>query len=362
MNTRQRSSRRSIYYWKCDRDSAFHSGEIKESADLKDRLISLLESSFSRALLRHADGQGNHRTFLLESSGAVYFVRVEDGIEGDDHFEIETRLLCELRAANVPVPRVFFTDASRQQVPFSVQVIEYFDVPDLNQLNKEKRLDLPEVAFEIGVAVARWQSIRPIGYGHFDPTLINEPRLHAFHREYADYFFLHFERHLSFLEEKGFLTSSEGTEIRKITEAASDLFKLDGGCLVHKDLALWNILGTPEQITAFIDWDDAISGDAMDDLSLLACFHDGSFMRQAFAGYCSERSLPPDYRRRFWLHLLRNMIVKAVIRVGAGYFDRTDKFFLIGAGSTGNHLKNLTHQKIQMAMKGLRDDLEIYNL
>jgi Ser/Thr protein kinase RdoA (MazF antagonist) len=29
------------------------------------------------------------------------------------------------------------------------------------------------------------------------------------------------------------------------------------GCLVHKDLALWNILGTEREIAAFIDFDDS---------------------------------------------------------------------------------------------------------
>ncbi|MFN9915135.1 MAG: phosphotransferase, partial [Pirellulaceae bacterium] len=41
------------------------------------------------------------------------------------------------------------------------------------------------------------------------------------------------------------------------------MLNLPLGCLVHKDLALWNILGTRDQIAAFIDFDDAISGDSM---------------------------------------------------------------------------------------------------
>jgi hypothetical protein len=48
------------------------------------------------------------------------------------------------------------------------------------------------------------------------------------------------------------------------------------------------------------------------------------------------------------------MIVKAVIRVGAGYFDRDDGFFLIGSGSSGASLRETTQSRLAMALQGLR--------
>jgi hypothetical protein len=72
--------------------------------------------------------------------------------------------------------------------------------------------------------------------------------------------------------------------------------------------------------------------------------------------------LPDDWRPRFWLHLLRNLIVKAVIRVGAGYFERDAGFFLIGSGGSGADLRRFTEERIELAMRGLRDGagLEIF--
>jgi fructosamine-3-kinase len=173
------------------------------------------------------------------------------------------------------------------------------------------------------------------------------------HSSYADYFHLRLEEHLHFLTKRGFLTNAD--EILAEIENHRALLDLAPGCLVHKDLALWNILGTQDQIAAFIDFDDAISGDPMDDLSLLACFHDAAFLQRAFEGYQSVRALPEHYQRRFWLHLLRNMIVKAVIRVGAGYFDRDDGFFLIGSGSSGSNLREMTLSRLASALRGLRE-------
>ena len=58
----------------------------------------------------------------------------------------------------------------------------------------------------------------------------------------------------------------------------------------------------------------------------------------------------------FWLHLLRNLLVKAVIRVGAGYFERDSQFFLIGSGSSGDDLRRFTKTRIETALNGLCKD------
>ncbi len=219
--------------------------------------------------------------------------------------------------------------------------------------------------------MAKWQTITLEGFGTLEWSARNES--HATlegHREqsrplsgsrssYADYFHLRLDQHLAFLVSSGFFTREQRDEIADEIANHQALLDLPLGCLVHKDLALWNILGTREHIAAFIDFDDSISGDEMDDLSLLACFHDAAFLARAVEGYLSIRPLPDEYRRRFWLHLLRNMIVKAVIRVGAGYFDRDDGFFLIGSGGSGADLKRITHARITLALHGLASNSDL---
>ena len=86
---------------------------------------------------------------------------------------------------------------------------------------------------------------------------------------HADYFHLRLDEHLSFLVARSFLTAKQRDDIVSEIENHRSLLQLASGCLVHKDLALWNVLGTRDHIAAFIDFDDAISGDPMDDLSLI---------------------------------------------------------------------------------------------
>jgi Ser/Thr protein kinase RdoA (MazF antagonist) len=361
-----RHPRRSIYYWKCDRPAAFHGTALhRDNPEVESQLEAAVRERFSErhVALRSAGGQGNHRTYFATIDDRKTFVRVEDGPEQDDYMEVESRVLAEVRDLGVPAPRVYEVDASRHRVPFAWQVMELISAPDLNQLRQQDRLDLKKAASEIGAALARWQMLEPRGFGPFDPELLRrEDQLVGFHACYADYFHLHLDRHLHFLTERGFLQESEAQALAAEIARHSALLGLVQGCLVHKDLALWNILGTETEIAAYIDWDDSISGDAMDDLSLLGCFHDGPILAEALAGYCSVRPLPTEHRRRFWLHLLRNMIVKAVIRVGAGYFERDGAFYLIGAGSSGEALKTFTRARLMAALRGLRDDQPIETL
>ena len=344
-------SRRDIYYWKCDRPAAFHGTQSRGEADAN--LASVLELELCRhfdtknVVLSPGAGQGNHLTWNADVDGKPLFIRVENGPEKDEHLAVESALLDRVRAAGVVTPRVFGCDASRSRVSFAWQALERIEAPDLNQWFKQGTLEVPKIAFEIGVAVAKWQAITFEGFGVLDE------KLRGYRASYADYFHLRLEQHLHFLKTRGFLPGTD--EILAEIGNHRALVDLPQGCLVHKDLALWNILGTRDQIAAFVDFDDAISGDPMDDLSLLACFHDAAFLHRAFEGYQSIRALPEYHLRRFWLHLLRNMIVNAVIRVGAGYFDRDDGFFLIGSGSSGASLREITLSRLSTALLGLRE-------
>jgi len=360
-------SRRDIYYWKCDRPAAFYgTGPRPRGDEVSEEAIRKALAGYfhpDTLTISPASGQGNHLTWNAEIDGTPAFLRIENGPEGDDHLEMESAVLGEVAKVGVPVPQVLGCDASRTRVPFAWQALERISHPDLNQWWKAGTLDEAKIAHEIGRNIARWQAIEPRGFGPFDLDAWREGKgLVAFHSTYPAYYRLRLEEHLGFLVTRSFLSEARADEIRNLIEVHAGSLQLNRGVLVHKDLALWNVLGTSESVVSFIDFDDAISGDPMDDLSLLACFHDAAFLEQAFVGYASERVLSVDWRPSFWLHLLRNLIVKAVIRVGAGYFERDSGFFLIGSGSSGADLRRFTEVRIEMAMRGLREgaSLELF--
>ena len=351
-------SRADIYYWKCDRPAAFHGTGPR--AALQESVQGALRGELCRHFqtenieLTAGNSQGNHLTWTAEICGMPLFIRVEDGPEGDEHLEMESAVMGMVAESGVSVPKVHAFDASRSRVRFAWQAIERVPFGDLNQEAKAGRLNVPAIARAIGTAVARWQQIEPEGFGVLNLGRFRKNAgLEGFHESYAGYFLLNLDRHLEFLQGRGFLSQSEVQRVRSVIAQHGDLLRLSSACLVHKDLALWNVLGTGDSVEAFIDFDDAIAGDPTDDLSLLGCFHDGTFVSHALEGYRSVRAEPDSFLSRFWLHLLRNMIVKAVIRVGAGYFEKSADFYLIGQNGSGSDLRAFTRSRIELAIEAL---------
>lgn len=352
-------SRNNIYYWKCDRPVAFHRKGPRAAAEAATQkpLLAEIARHFNEPNITLAPraSQGNHLTWTTQIKGTPLFIRVENGPERDFHLEMESTVMQRVAETGVRVPKIYGFDVSRERVPFAWQAIELLPFSDLNQCNKAGPINVPVVATSIGEAIGRWQNIRPDGFGVLDLDQLRATgRFQGFHNSYADYFLLNLEAHLAFLTERQFFTEAERQRVKESIERHQDLLRLGSGCLVHKDLALWNVLGTPHSVEAFIDFDDAISGDPTDDLSLLGCFHNGAFLEFAVIGYRSLQPEPDAFLQRFWLHLLRNMIVKAVIRVGAGYFEKSADFFLVGASSSGDELRAFTRARIDLAIEALK--------
>lgn len=352
-------NRDNIYYWKCDRPNALDilgKKQIKPDSDSTERLLlNVMKTVIGNDIvLTSANGQGNHLTYLAYNSDKTYFIRVDDESGNDPYMFVESHITQLARQLGIPVPAIHHCDVSRTEVPFAYQIMEHIPFPDLNSLFKSKNLDLNNIANQIGRYLATWQTIRTPGFGPFDAChLKKNAKLQGLHSSYADYFFLNLNTHIQFLVNRNFLKAHEADYLLLLIVENERFLTLNEGCLVHKDLALWNILGDSTDIKAIIDWDDTIVGDPTDDLSLLACFHSEQTIEAALTGYESVRPLPMHFTSSFYLHLLRNMIVKAVIRIAGNYFNKTADFFLIDQAS-GDSLEDVTKEKIFLACKMLK--------
>ena len=358
-------TRKNIYYWKSDRPYFLGNARINDSekdlGSIEQELGIFLSDFFQQQpfVLHRANGQGNHITFRASCNNTEYFIRIENGPELDTYMDVGAKVIREVKKTGVPCPSIVLSDSSRTKVSFAVQIMHFIDATDLNKLNGN--LNLPSIAFDIGCNIAKWQSVKVSGFGLFDTKQLHaHDQLTGYHQHYQDYYFLNWETHLCFLQDACFLTAEKVNEIRDVTLTHIHLLQLNHGCLAHKDLALWNILGGENEIIAFIDWDDAIAGDPVDDLSLLACFHPGPVISAAIEGYKHQAGgLPENFINRFWLHLLRNMLFKAVIRIKGNYFDLDKSFFLTSNMANSQNLKHDTLRRIDLACKGLRGQTQI---
>ena len=352
-------SRHHIHYWKCDRTAAFAHGSERPMPDATT--LAELRDVLRRHLglptldLLPGPGEGNHLTFLVRADGMDGFLRVEASATGDDHLAVESTVLAAVSQCGVRTPRVLGCDASRRDIGLAWQLLERIHSPNLNHWAQAGRLNLPAVAAQIGEAIARWQTLRWPGFGILEAGGLGG------HKAYRDHFFLRLDEHLHALSQSGLMDGSTKKELLSTLHQHSALLDLNQGCLVHKDLALWNILGSADCAEVFIDFDDAMMGDAMDDFSLLACFHDAATLRHALDAAQHLRPHPPEAMRRFWMHLLRNAVIKTVIRLGCGYFSGSAPAFL-GGRNAAAALRAKSLRLLRLATSGLRDDLPLSHL
>ncbi len=354
--------RDNIYYWKCDNPletaakTETYFKEKYDRAGLAETVERACRQVFGAALhdVTPLRVDGNHIAFIIRHDGGQSFFRADDGTGDDDYMLAESALMRLAAAGGVPVPRVLHTDVSRAHCPFRFQIMACCPDPALNVHHKAGILDLVGIAQQLGRHLFRLHAIPLDGFGFVDTDqLCRTGRLRGLDCAYRDYFLKRFDDHLGYLRRFGLLSEGDADEVVLQFRRHEPRLGLRQGVLVHRDMALWNVLGTPDRITAIIDWDDAVSGDPADDIGVLRCFHGGPFMEALMAGYTETATPPADFECRVWLHTLRNMLWKTMLRHALGYFDKDAGFFL-NTPEVGNSLKDHTLNVLQNALEKVR--------
>ena len=235
-------TRKNIYYWKCDRPSAFFAikeGNEGNAKEVQEELGVLLTNYFGSEhfSLSSAGGQGNHLTFLASRNNESYFVRVENGPEKDDYMEVETTIINRVHDIGIPTPNIYAVDSSRIKYDFAWQIMENVEFSDLNRIYKSHKLQTRTVMRELGTYIARWQSISTDGFGPYNSDILRvDGRLEGLHSTYRDYYMLNIEKHFDFLVQHSFLTKEKADSFLGAVVANLKFLDISRGCLVHKDL------------------------------------------------------------------------------------------------------------------------------
>ncbi len=325
--------RYNIYYRKCDSpmDNLFK--DKYSDAGIEHLVRQICPDA---AEIRPLNCDGNHYAYYVNRNSRPMLFRADTSPD-DEYMLAETALMKLAHEAGVPVPQVYDADTSMRQVPCRWQLLEWIPYPNLEQIDRKNELNRPEIACQLGHILKRLHSVRLEGYGFINTDILQRNnQIKGIYQSYREYFLCCLDSHLAYL-------NFHSDKIREILERIPEPAT---GSLVHRDPAFWNILGKPDQIVALIDWDDAVSGDPADDLGMLWCFHDRTFMEELLAAY---GDINDEFRHRIDLHYLRNMLWKTVLRDRMGYFNKNSDFFL----NTGNQisLKELTYQKLNEALK-----------
>lgn len=328
--------RDNIYYWKCDspvpQDEKKNYNDKYSSADISGLINDICKDNLGESPLSvtSTGSAGNHYAYIIEYSDKKIFFRADDGKADDDYKYAEAAAMQAAGKAGIPVPELYVFDASLEKYPIRYQLLELVTDKCLNVYHQEGTLQVETISRQLGTMIGRLHSIAARGFGFFNTDILKEGgEVEGIDKTSLDYFNKCLEVHKNFLLDNEFLQNDEIKRIEKIFVKYEKMLTIEQGCLVHKDLAFWNILGTKEKVTALIDWDDVIVGDPIDDIGILMCFYDSDIMKPLLEGYKEVKQLPDDFEIRSRLYFLRNMLWKAMIRLYMGYFEIKDDFYIL---------------------------------
>ena len=351
--------RTDVYYWKCDNPLPIDEKRVYNDkyaeADITETVKAIATEFLSEApdAIRHTGSAGNHYAYLIDHGGRTFFFRSDDGKIDDDYMLAEQAAM-DLAARNgVNVPRLFACDVSMSRHPIRYQIFEYIPFPDLNKHDQARTLDRGAVGQQVGTILARLHDIELDGFGFFDTAkLAASGQIRGLDASARDYFRKCLCTHLGYLQDVSFLSIGEVRQIERLFDRYDHLLDLDGGRMLHRDMAFWNLVGSPTEVMAVVDWDDVVVGDPSDDLAIVRCFYDDDVWVPLLESYRRLRPLSEDFDGRVSLYLTRNMLWKAMIRHYMGYFEMTGDFFILNRETAGD-LEAATRKRLAMGIDGL---------
>jgi aminoglycoside phosphotransferase (APT) family kinase protein len=350
------ASRSNVYYWKCDCPLPLAERRVYNDkytqADISEQVRAVAERFFRRAPVHvTATGSaGNHHAYLLDVAGVCYFFRAADGRMDDDYLLAESAVMGLLGEHGVPVPKVLAVDVTRAAAPFHYQILEWRPEPCLNVFYQDGSLDRARIGRQLGEYLAIMHAVSRPGFGFVDTAaLAATGEIQGLDQSHRTYFLKNLDRHLAYLHDHGLLDGEQIRAIEGRIMGLAHLTELSQGSIVHRDIALWNVLGERDRIAAIIDWDDVVIGDPADDFGILNCFYPPEMIRYVKEGYASLRPLPEPFDLRMNLYTLRNMLWKAMVRHYMGYFEETGSFYMLNADNRAS-LRDFTLGRIAAAL------------
>jgi len=273
--------RTDIYYWKCDNPLPITEKRVYNDkytkADITETVRAIATEFLSEvpASVRPTGSAGNHYAYLIDHGGSTFFFRSDDGKINDDYMLAEQAAMELAAKSGVPVPRLFACDVTMGRYPVRYQIFEHIPWPDLNKHDQAGTLDRVVVGRQLGAILARLHGIKLDGFGFFDTAVLaSSKRIQGLDVSARNYFYKCLETHLGYLRDVAFLGDQQVRRIKVLINRHDRLLDLKRGLMLHRDMAFWNLVGSPTNVMAVVDWDDVVSGDPADDLSIVRCFCD----------------------------------------------------------------------------------------
>jgi len=261
------------------------------------------------------------------SSHVVYFVEIKGSAEKlvfranlgfnkkpETVMKIE-KLICEKVARlKVPTNKVLYVDVSRKKYPFDFQIQECLEGSDIENNFKGTKEDYDKLSFDLGKYIATYSKLQFEKFGRFDEVAISNNVLIGSKKSFFDYITTCLEDDLKYLKDNQVISTSVNKKIIKLFDDYKPIINsVKKGSLVHHDLADHNIFFKGNAITGIFDWEAAVVGDPILDVS--SCTTWRTFYpreEKLVEGYQTVTELPEYFQEKMDIYRLRTMLWKIV--------------------------------------------------
>ncbi|MGQ0591420.1 MAG: phosphotransferase family protein [Gammaproteobacteria bacterium] len=272
-----------------------------------------------------------HRVFIVHApDGALFALRVAvfPGCERGLSLLAEKSITHEAIRHGIPAPNVIAVDVSRAVFPFEFQLVEALKgrtMRDFDADEKRSRALLEGLA----ESLRRVHQINCGGYGLIgissSGATVGEPGegpLAGVHARWRDYITTKLVPHIRCCQKLGAISGHEVDAIQHRFDDFVEPREAVRSRLLHGDPGGHNVVSRDgASIDGLLDWEDALAGDPLYDIAMLATFHPERRHDAIWRGYGFGEALPEQVYRRFWTYFLRIALAKAVHRHRFGYPD-----------------------------------------
>ncbi len=225
------------------------------------------------------------------------------------------QLICEkVTRLKVPTNKVLYVDISREIYHFDFQIQECLAGSDIENNFKGTKQEYDKFSFDLGVYIATYSKIQFAGFGMFDEYSITKNILKGSKNTFFEYITVCLDKDIKYLTDNEIISKAVGDKIvRLFVEYKPIINSVKKGSLVHHDLADHNIFFKDKIITGIFDWEAAVVGDPVLDLSSCPTWRT-FYPREELLieGYQSNSKLPDYFKEKMNIYRLRTMLWKIV--------------------------------------------------
>jgi len=253
-----------------------------------------------------------HDVYLLKNDQDL-ILRIFAGPKPDETLSIDHHLSNLLHDIGIPSVQSHIYGSG----DFDYQVTDFATGATLKDYKGKP--EWHDLLAKTGDTFARLHGIATQGYGLLSAEALEGDTLHGLHETWAEYINLNLADHIAFCLKEGDISDAEAQTITSLFQNwTMPSFE---PALLHGDPGPHNIFTDGLEITALIDWEDALSGDPLYEVAFWATFHPDADYEAFLNGYYAGADRPADFDKNFWMYYLRVSLAKTVHRHLFKYTD-----------------------------------------